>query len=46
MFVTLLTLVSGHFVMRISEIHNQVRQLPMTTSGKKKRKKIGQSDFC
>ena len=36
----------GHFVTLISEPHNQVLQLPVTTSGKKKRKKISQSDYC
>ena len=46
MFVTLIDtrlVTSWRF---ISETHNQVLQLPVTTSGKKKQKKIGQSDYC
>ena len=32
-----MTFVSGQFVTVISETHNEVRQLPVTTSGKKKK---------
>ena len=36
MFVTLIDTRFGQFVTLISETHNQVLQLPVTTSGKKK----------